>query len=56
MTIGVEEEKEKMGRGPPTVVLLLQMTGDQEWEEEGEKMGRRSLTALLLPQVTGDQQ
>ncbi len=48
--------KREDGQGTLTVVLLPQMTGDQEWEEEGEKMGRGSLTVLLLPQVTGDQE
>ncbi len=42
--------------GNLTVLLLPQVTGDQEWVENGEKMGRGSLTVLLLPQVTGDQE
>jgi hypothetical protein len=29
-----------MGRGSLTVLLLPQVTGDQEWKEVREKMGR----------------
>jgi hypothetical protein len=39
-----------------TVLLLPQVTGDQEWEEEIEKIGSGPLTVVLLAQVTGDQE
>jgi hypothetical protein len=44
-----------MGRGSLTVLLLPQVTGDQEWEEGREKMGGGP-NCSFLPQVTGDQE
>ncbi len=51
----ISKKKKRMGRGSLTVLLLPQVTGDQEWEEERED-GQGILTVLLLPQVTDDQE
>jgi hypothetical protein len=40
--LGVGRGEGEDGQGILTVILLPQVTGDQEWEEGREKMGRES--------------